>query len=31
VNSSHLRRKHGFYLVFWLGAFHHGQQLSWAG
>jgi hypothetical protein len=26
VNSSHLRRKHGFYLVFWLRAFHHGQH-----
>src|SRR5260221_494553 len=26
VNSSHLRCKHGFYLVFWLRAFHHGQH-----
>jgi len=26
VNSGHLRRKHGFYLVFWLRAFHHGQH-----
>src|SRR5258708_29564555 len=26
VNSSHLRRKHGFYLVFWLRAFHHRQH-----
>jgi hypothetical protein len=26
VNSGHLRGKHGFHLVFWLCAFHHGQH-----
>jgi hypothetical protein len=26
MNSGHLRRKHGFHLVFWLYAFDHGQH-----
>ena len=26
VNSGHLCGKHGFHLVFWLCAFHHGQH-----
>jgi hypothetical protein len=26
VNGSHLRRKHGLYLIAWLYALHHGKH-----